>query len=301
MEPLRQPQRVFAKAALFALAPAVFLGLCYWLFLSAPAAFPTGAVVNVPEGSSLRALSRALKDQRVIRSRAAFEAFVIAYGGERHLLPGDYQYPRTLPVFLVARSVARGTDRLPPVKLTIPEGFTREDIATLAAAKLPKFSAANFLSKTKDLEGYLFPDTYFFFSNDTEDGVIQYLRDNFARKIAPLAADIAASGHTEREIVTMASIIEGEAEGDQDRAVISGILWKRLAAGMRLEVDAAPSTYDRDGLPSAPVSNPGLAAIQAAIHPVASPYFFYLHDRDGAIHYARTFEEHKANKAKYLQ
>ena len=98
----------------------------------------------------------------------------------------------------------------------------------------------------------------------------------------------------------MASIIEKEARGS-DRGVISGILWKRLSLGRALEVDAAPETYKVKGLPKAPIANPGLAAIKAAIHPENSPYFYYLHDADGNIHYAKSFEEHKRNKELYLK
>jgi UPF0755 protein len=99
----------------------------------------------------------------------------------------------------------------------------------------------------------------------------------------------------------MASLVEEEAKGDEDREYISGILWKRLSINMPLQVDAAPSTYEKRGLPENPITNPGLEAIQAAIHPKNSPYLYYLHDKEGNIHYARNFEEHKANKLKYLK
>ena len=98
----------------------------------------------------------------------------------------------------------------------------------------------------------------------------------------------------------MASVIEKEAEGDIDRKIISGILWKRIALGMPLEVDSAPETYKIKSLPEVPICNPGLDSIKAAINPEVSPYLYYLHDKNGNIYYAKSFAEHQANIKKYL-
>jgi len=121
----------------------------------------------------------------------------------------------------------------------------------------------------------------------------------------------------------MASLIEKESSGDEDRSIISGILWKRFNNNRPLQVDATLSyllgkksqdltvddlnidspynTYRYPGLPVGPIGNPGLEAIQAAIYPKDSPYWFYLHDKTGKAYYAKTFEEHIANKNKYLR
>ena len=99
----------------------------------------------------------------------------------------------------------------------------------------------------------------------------------------------------------MASIIERESKGDVDRGYISGILWRRISLGMPLQVDSDLDTYKNKGLPDAPICSPGLKSIEAAIHPKESSYLYYLHDKEGNIHYARTFEEHKLNKIKYLK
>ena len=105
----------------------------------------------------------------------------------------------------------------------------------------------------------------------------------------------------------MASILEKEAFGDIDRDVISGILWKRLQKGMPLQVDASNmfdnpfDTYKNKGLPPAPINNPGVKAIEAALSPKDSPYLYYLHDKTGKVHYAISFAEHKKNIAAYLR
>ena len=103
------------------------------------------------------------------------------------------------------------------------------------------------------------------------------------------------------DIIIMASIIEKEAKGDADRAMISGILWKRISIGMPLQVDAAPETYKSRGLTKSAISNPGLEAIKSAIYPQKSPYLYYLHDKNGGIHYAKNFSEHQSNEQKYLR
>ncbi len=270
-------------------------------FLSAPANFPVGTIVKIEPGASLHAISRELKNEHIIRSGTVFEAFVIFFGREKKVISTDYYFESKLPVYAIARRISRGEHNIAPVSVTIPEGFDNEQIADTFAEKLPNFSKADFLESAKDKEGYLFPDTYFFLITDTEKSVINSMSSNFDKKITPILPEIKASGKTEKNIITMASIIEREAKGDADRAMISGILWKRISLGMPLQVDAAPDTYKNKGLPKAPIGNPGTLAIKAAIHPEKSPYLYYLHDKSGMIHYAKTFAEHVQNEQRYLK
>ena len=249
---------------------------------------------------SLRAVSLQLKEKGFIRSRMFFEVFIILSAGERHAVATDYYFETKLPVFEVARRVARGKSYLAPIKVTIPEGFDNLEVADAFALRLPNFNKENFLALALPKVGYLFPDTYFFTFRATEKEVLQMMSMNFETKVKPLAAEIAQSGKSEKSIIIMASLIEREARGD-DRATISGILWKRISLGRALEVDAAPETYKTKGLTASPIANPGLAAIKAAIGPESSPYLYYLHDANGNIHYAKTFEEHKRNKKLYLK
>ena len=127
------------------------------------------------------------------------------------------------------------------------------------------------------------------------------MNDNFKKKFSILLSEVVASGKSEKDIIIMASIIEGEANGYEDRGFISGILWKRISIGMPLQVDIALETYKRKGLPKTPVGNPGIESIKAAIHPQSSPYLYYLHDKNGKIYYAKTYAEHNRNIAKYLK
>ena len=278
-----------------------FLCLVFFFFISPPADFPAGTIVKIEQGSTLRSVSLIFKNDHIIRSRIAFEFFVILFGREKHVVEADYYFENKLPVYEIARRVSRGEHHMAPVVATIPEGFNRNQIAEVFASKLMNFNKDRFLSATKGLEGYLFPDTYFFLNTDDDATVLSSMKDNFSKKIATVYSDIMSSHKIEREIIIMASLIEAEAKGDADRGFISGILWKRLSIGMPLQVDSAPETYKTKGLPKNPIGNPGLRAIMAAIYPQKSPYLYYLHDKNGNIHYARTFAEHVQNKFKYLQ
>ena len=279
----------------------IFFLLFYSLFFSAPDDFLPESIVNIKEDSSLRYISKYLEENRIIRSRALFETFVIIWGGEKHIVPGDYLFENKLSVFEVARRVSKGERHLAPVKVTIPEGFNVLDISEVFTIKLPNFNEERFLVEGIKKEGYLFPDTYFFLVTDNEEDVLRSMNNNFEKKILPFESQIIISGKTEEEIIIMASLIEKESKGDIDREFISGILWKRLAMNMPLQVDAELDTYKTKGLPENPISNPGIKAIKAALYPKISDYLYYLHDEDGNVHYAKTFEEHKLNKQKYLK
>ena len=286
---------------IFVILVVLFLVLFYIFFISPPRDFPEQTILNVSKGSTLTSISEDLKNEHVIRSKVLFQAFVIVYGGEKHIAEGDYLFENKLPVFEVARRIVKRDRHLAPVAVTIPEGFDNNEISLAYGAKLRNFNKEKFLIEAKSKQGYLFPDTYFFFTTDNEENVLKYMSDNFDKKIKGVLHDIALSGKSEKDIIIMASIIEREAKGDNDRGIISGILWNRISKKMPLQVDAAPETYKERGLPLGSICNPGLEAIQAAIKPVKSHYLYYLHDKNGGIHYAVTFAEHKLNKIKYLK
>lgn len=275
--------------------------MVFFFFLNSPVDFPVGTIVSINSGDSLRSVSFKLKEANIIRSRVVFEAFVIVYGGEKHIMSADYFLENKLTVYEVARRIERGERHLAPVKVTIPEGFSALDMAEVFSAKLPSFDKEKFLVEAQKSEGRLFPDTYFFLTDADEAKVLKSMQDNFEKKVAPLRPEIAKSGKSEHDLIIMASLVEGEAKGDNDRAYIAGILWHRLSIGMALQVDVAPETYKSRGLPKNPIGNPGLKAILATLRPVKTSYLYYLHDQDGVIHYAKTFVEHQANIKKYLK
>ena len=173
------------------------------------------------------------------------------------------------------------------------------------------------------LEGYLFPDTYRLAKNFTAEDLARKMLQNFSRKMASLDADIKKSRYSVFEIVTLASIVENEVRTPKNRAMVADIFWRRLAIGMPLQSDATVNyitrknmasptfddtkidspynTYKYRGLPLGPIGNPGLAAINAVLRPELNPYLYFLTTPDGNIYYAKTYEEHLANKRKYLR
>lgn len=268
-------------------------------------------------------ISRTLKEKSIIRSEAVFQTLTILFGGDRRLVAGHYAFERKASAVNVAWRISTGNFGIKLAKVTLPEGLTRKEMADVIAGKLESFDRQKFLEITKDDEGYLFPDTYYFFPAETAEEIAVDLGNNFKRKISSLEEEIKESKYSLPEIITMASLVEKESAGDEERPIIAGILWKRLENGQRLQVDASLwyvtgrfsaeltisdlnldspyNTYKYGGLPPGPIGNPGLASIKAALDPEDSPYLFYLHDKDGGIHYARNFEEHKLNKQKYLK
>lgn len=172
------------------------------------------------------------------------------------------------------------------------------------------------------MEGYLFPDTYLFTIDVTGEDVVETMSANFDEKIADIKQDVLRSKKDLSEIIIMASIIEREVQSVEDKKIVSGIFWKRIEIGMPLQADSTLTyevgktsaelstedlrtdspynTYTNRGLPPTPISNPGLDSIQAAVEPSSSPYLYFLTDEEGAVHYAKDFEEHKLNKAKYI-
>lgn len=187
------------------------------------------------------------------------------------------------------------------IRVTIPEGFNVRQIAG-TFEKLGMFPAEDFIEAARPEEGFLFPDTYEFYKVTTPERVIAKMKENFSQKItSEILIEIERQKKTLSDIIIMASLLEEEAAKPEDWKIISGILWKRLGAGIPLQVDAEPSTYDYLGFPAAPISNPGLEAIGAVLYPSPSPYLYYLSDKAGNLHYSRTFEEHVEKKLKYLR
>ncbi len=215
--------------------------------------------------------------------------------------------------------------------LMVREGLA-ETGAILRCAQTCDFAAFDFLPKGiaglakrgGKIEGYVFPDTYFV-SVDAFDPQVflgRMLSTFKTKMIDPNSADIRTSGRTLHELVTMASLLEEETVTDGERATVSGILWKRYDDKRGLGVDATvryilnkPSaditladlntdsqynTRKYRGLPPGPIASAGVKSFEAALHPKDSPYWYYLHDNGGTIHYATTNEEHNINRMTYL-
>ncbi|MCC7500329.1 endolytic transglycosylase MltG [Candidatus Nomurabacteria bacterium] len=296
--------------------------LLYWIFLSAPPDFPRGAYVRVPQGASLQYMAETFEDRAVVRNGFLFKLAVRALGDHRKIPAGEYYFPQGEGLVQVAIRLVSGDFNTTPVRITVPEGATNREITALLAEQLPEFDIREFIAATKDKEGYLFPDTYFFMPGESTEGILSVFNNGLQTHLQKIESKIEASGKTLHEVLTMASILEKEAAKLEDRKLISGVLWHRIDIGMLLQVDAVfpyylgrntfevtiddlkedhpYNTYVNKGLPPGPIGNPSLDAILAAVEPTPNNYVYFLSDLDGNFHFANTYEQHLANKARYL-
>jgi UPF0755 protein len=299
-EIIRQPDRK-PKTRMFTLFAVLgFLILVYLFILSAP--FKSSNVaIHIPSGRSVDSITEELKENNAIRSEMALKIFIKLLKSGKGIVSGDYLIEKNTPVWVVAWQVGRGYHNIEPTKVTIREGLSNEEIANLLATKLPYFDKQLFLEKTIDDQGYLFPDTYFFYPLDTTEEIIKQLSLNFDKRINKISSSIEASGRSFDDLIIMASILEGESAGREDANLISGILWKRFDLGMPLQVDVDKGTYETKGLPEQPLNNPGLLMIEAAAKPTSSSFLYYLHDKNGKVHFAKSYDEHRVNINNYLR
>jgi len=311
------------------------VGLCiigaYLTFVRAPSRFPVDELVTIPSGSTTGEAAQILKDASVVRSTIALRVIVRLFGSDKAVRAGDYLFKQPEDVFSVAHAISVGAFGLEPERIRVPEGATVKQMSQIFGTYLKRFNVEGFSAKAQSLEGYLFPDTYFFLPNANEDAVILALRQNFEQHLhasiegmgsTTLSDLIEHSGKSESDIVILASIIEREARNTKDRRLISGVLWNRLKLGMALQVDAtflytlgkgtfqltlqdlasdSPyNTYKNKGLPPTPIGSPSYDSLLAAVLPTKSKYLYFLADHTGVTHYCEDWACQSANKALYF-
>ena len=293
-------------------------------FLLPPKNFPIDSFVEVEKGTTMSDFTQELKDGGYIKSAFLFQTIAITLGGDGGLVAGDYSMEKPQSAFQLARRFTGGIYDLERIRIRLEEGESVYTYADILDEKLPKFDKIQFLRVAIEKEGYLFPDTYIFFETADEQDVLLAIETNFQKRTAKLQEQASKSKRTWEDIVIMASIIEKEANRNRhEQQVISGILWKRIDKGMHLQVDAPfkyfmdkgsfdltiadlrtdhqYNTYTRKGLTPTPIGNPGTGTLTAALNPIATEYYFYLHGRDGTVRYAVTHDGHVANKNQYLR
>jgi len=281
----------------------------------------------IPVGE--KGVEERLAEEGFIRSTWAFHYALQRERGS--IKPGGYELSKAMNVWEIARTLTRAPAL---VWVTIPEGLRKEETAEILAAALgwskeekEKWVSTYTAMKYEYVEGVYFPDTYLIPVAEKPFDVAERLRKNFEAKFAPFVEEALKQNIKWDTVVKIASLLEREAAGSHDMPLIAGIIWNRLLLGMRLEIDAtlqyargdigrgwwAPitpqdkqidspyNTYKYKGLPPHPIANPGLAAINAVLHPEETDCLFYLHDRQKVIHCAKTYDEHKQNIETYLR
>lgn len=311
-------------------------GGAYW-FRNAVAvdrSLPTREIsLVVPQGATGHDVAKLLADNGVIGSRLAFDVLARIEREQSSMKAGEFRFSPHQTTREILRQVVEG-GRQTALWVTIPEGYTDNEIAVVLADRgfgdartLERTFARGSLAfagkKTPSLEGYLFPDSYLVPKTATPRQIVKIFTDQF-RASLPLdaAARARALGLTIPEVVTLASLVEREAKVDSERALMAGVYYNRLHRGMPLQVDAtieytfphhkttityadlasdSPyNTYKHVGLPPTPIANPGRPSLDAAFHPKASDYLYYVYMGNGRSAFARTLAEHNANVARYV-
>jgi UPF0755 protein len=315
----------------------VVVGLGVGFFAYVPYGPSSETFVDILAGTGTLGIARQLQKTGIVRSAWAFDGLVIwktlRGHGAGSLKAGEYRFDHAARMTEVYDRLRRGD--VYTVTVVIPEGFNIFDIASaVAAAKLD--SREDFLKAEQknteliaewvpkggatSLEGYLFPDTYKFSRHATPILMLTMMVKEFGQEAKRLGMTTDEVART----VTMASLVEKEVHIDAERPVVASVFENRLGAEMPLQTDPAVAyasllrgtwtgviheselksdsafnTYTHAGLPPGPICNPGVAALQAALHPAKTNYLYFVADPRGSTRFAVTLAEHDANVAAY--
>ena len=299
--------------------------------LNGPTGLASSRDVTISGGMSARSIGDILERRGLIRSGLLFELTARWQGVARQLEAGTYRIDGTLPTDRIVAALLEA-----PVqtrRVTVPEGLTRHAIAGLMQREI-QLDSSRFVALTEDesiiaqlgmhtpsLEGYLFPETYFFDQKTMEAGAIRRMVAEFHAVLSDsLANQLGAVGLTLHQAVTLASIVELEAVAAEERPVIAAVFHRRLQLNRLLEscatieyalgvhkerltnadlrVKSPFNTYRHRGLPPGPIGNPGLASLRATLFPAGTDYLYFVARGDGRHIFSHTHAEHaKAKRA----
>jgi UPF0755 protein len=293
-------------------------------------------IAEIERGSSVSSIAKLLQQKKIITSYFYFKLYYRLFFKEYKLKSGEYQFDRSMTMKQVIKKLNKGKAIL--YKITIKEGMIIEEIAEFLSTKL-SIDHYNFIreaqnvnliqdidSKANDLEGYLFPDTYFVRKNITAQEFIKLMvtkfRKNFSNSMHWRAKDINL---TSREVITLASLIEKETSSKNERFIISSVFHNRLRLGMpmgcdptivyalkkenkyngklgwrELKFDSPYNTRLYKGLPPGPICSPGLYSIEAALFPVNTKYLYFVAKDSKNHHFSRSLKEHNWAVKKFI-
>lgn len=295
---------------------------------------------TVESGQGVRTIAANLKSQGFLAHPFWFEAYILFHGERAKLFAGEFKLKTDMTIKELADSLTSVKNANAEVDITIPEGWTVMDIDKyLATQNLIKPGELIDYSKkyngfdypfliprpsSATLEGYLYPDTYKVYAQTTVDKIAARMLNNFGSQLTPdLRQEIQRQNKSIFEVVTLASIVEKEISGYENRRVVADIFLKRLQAGMALQsdatvnyitkknvaspsiadtkIDSAYNTYKYRGLPPGPICNPSIEAIKAVIYPTKTDAWYFLTTPDGTAYFSKTYDEHLSKKYKYLK
>lgn len=339
---MKQFLKIFALTFLVATLLVGGLSLYAWRralgYLDTPIATTHGETrtVVIEKGQTFKAVAGTLEGAGLVSDRLVFDLYGRFIGAGTNIKAGTYEIELSwTPRELLEKLQSGGL--VPQVRVTIPEGYNRWQIADLLA-KEKLVDRDRFLAAVEkgDLEGRLFPDTYWIKLGVPAEAVAKTLTDHFdavfedVLRGAPDEARIRQNADDRRRLIVLASLVEKEAQVEKDRPLIARVFYNRLEKGMRLETDPTCvysattyqevphprfckdpentySTYIIPGLPPTAIANPGRAALSAALRPAdgaeARKYLFFVAKRDGTGEhfFSATIEAHEAAVDRYLR
>lgn len=284
--------------------------------------------VKIRDGLSTAEIAERLAEKGIIDSSLRFRLFARLYGYDDKFRPGAYTFTANMRDDEVFEKLLTGEKQF--IRFTIPEGFGVKEIAErLSSLDLvdkeeflkaaADFTPYEYMRKRQNVffaaEGFLFPDTYNVDSDIELDEILKLMAANFDDRVTPAMRSRAEKmGLSVYDLITLASLVEREVRYPEDRPIVAQVLLKRLKLNMPLQTDAtlqylmdAPkeevsiadtqidspyNTYQHTGLPPGPIANPGMASIEAVLHPSETEYLYFVADKLGHNHYAYTYEEH---------
>ena len=300
-------------------------------FLSVNNREVNSSVITIEKGMSLNSVSNLLLENEIIVNQNIFKLKVITRGLASKIPTGRFSIDGKISdAILIDLIFNKGPIKL---KLTIPEGSQSKnlfkDINTLLNTDYDfnkYFNSTEILEQyqvdASSLEGYLYPDTYYLFHDSSPEEIIDILLSEFWKKFDENLQDRANQlGFSVHEVVTLASIIEGEAMLDSERSTISSVYHNRLKINMKLQADPTIqyiipgppktlsnrdlriksdyNTYQNYGLPPGPINNPGIASIKAALYPEDTNFLFFVAQGDGSHAFTTNEKDHEEAKRIY--
>ena len=274
--------------------------------------------VFIPKGSSPHKIAKILKESDVIYSQKVFIVLIKFYGYSTKLQAGLYDFNTKDSLNTIIDKIKNGESK--NIKVTIPEGFNIKQIAKALSEKniCDEEKFIN-LAQEQNMEGYLFPNTYFLLPQMTEDEVIKVMNEDFNKFWTQEKEErLQQIKKTKKDVIILASIVEKEAVADSERPIIAGVFLNRLSKGMRLEscstvlyamginkerlsfedlkFESPYNTYRYKGLPPGPICNPGAKAIDAVLYPEITDSLYFVSKGNGTHYFSYTFEQHVKNK-----
>lgn len=311
------------KAMVIVFLLAIIFVSSLYIFIVHPPETDGQVMLSIEPGQGAGSVARELKREGLVQSSFVTQELIVLLGGSKNIKAGMYLFNEPMDIFQVASRIARGDLGYTFIRITVPEGANSSKIAEIISSKFPNVDASSTEESARLQEGYLFPETYFFAPFVDSPIILKKMRETFDEKTKEYQAAATSSGRRFEDVVKVASLLEKEVQTPVDKKMVADIIWRRLKKDMPLQIDStlgyvldktsakltstdlttdnSYNSYTRKGLPPTPISNPGLVSIAAALEPTPNPYFFYLSDKDGITHFAKTYEEHLKNKRKYIQ